>query len=55
MGRLPAVTDISGCAVFLASGLSRFVTGTTLHPDGGTYAASGWFNSPEPSPGRGAP
>jgi NAD(P)-dependent dehydrogenase (short-subunit alcohol dehydrogenase family) len=46
MGQLPAVTDISGCAVFLASGLSRFVTGTTLHPDGGTYAASGWFNWP---------
>jgi NAD(P)-dependent dehydrogenase (short-subunit alcohol dehydrogenase family) len=46
MGRAGLVTDVSGCAVFLASGLSRFVTGTTLHPDGGTFASSGWFNWP---------
>ncbi len=47
MGRLGEVTDVSGCVVFLASGLSSFVTGTTLHPDGGTYASSGWFNWPD--------
>lgn len=41
MGR---VDDVSGCVVFLAPRLSSYVTGTTLHPDGGTYASSGWFN-----------
>lgn len=46
MGRAGRVTDISGCAVFLASALSEYVTGTTLHPDGGTFASSGWFNWP---------
>ncbi len=38
--------DIGGCALFLASDLSRFVTGTALHADGGTWAASGWYNWP---------
>jgi len=39
--------DLSGCALFLASGLSAYVTGTTLHCDGGTQASSGWFQWPE--------
>lgn len=47
MGRAGAVTDVSGCVVFLASALSSYVTGTTLHPDGGTFASGGWFNWPE--------
>lgn len=46
MGRAGEVTDVSGCVVFLASGLSAYLTGTTLHPDGGTLASSGWFNWP---------
>jgi len=46
MGRAGLLTDVSGCVVFLASALSSFVTGSTLHPDGGTYASSGWFNWP---------
>lgn len=46
MGRVGHVHDISNCVVFLASGLSSFITGTTLHPDGGTLASSGWFNWP---------
>ncbi len=46
MGRVGHVHDVSNCVVFLASGLSSFVTGTTLHPDGGTLASSGWFNWP---------
>ena len=29
------------------SGLSSYLTGTTLHPDGGTFASSGWFNWPD--------
>ena len=44
MARSGVPTDVSGCVVFLASGLSSYVTGTTLHPDGGTFASSGWFN-----------
>lgn len=47
MGRPGDVTDVSGCVVFLASDLSRYVTGMTLRPDGGTSASSGWFNWPQ--------
>jgi hypothetical protein len=32
--------------VFLASGLASYVTGITLHVDGGTHAAGGWYTSP---------
>ncbi|MFF0081854.1 SDR family NAD(P)-dependent oxidoreductase [Streptomyces canus] len=46
MGRAGLPEDVSGCVVFLASALSSYVTGTTLHPDGGTHASSGWFNWP---------
>lgn len=34
--------DVAGAALFLASDLSRFVTGGTIHVDGGTHAAGGW-------------
>jgi 3-oxoacyl-[acyl-carrier protein] reductase len=34
--------DCAAPIVFLAGDLARFVTGTTLHVDGGTMAASGW-------------
>ena len=37
-----SVWDCAGAAVFLASDLSRFVTGSTIHVDGGTHAAGGW-------------
>ena len=47
MGRRGDYADIGGCALFLASDLSRFVTGTTLHPDGGTWASSGWSHWPD--------
>lgn len=46
MGRLGTPADISNAVVFLASGLSSYMTGTTLHPDGGTFASAGWFNWP---------
>jgi 3-oxoacyl-[acyl-carrier protein] reductase len=55
MGRAGAVEDISGCVVFLASALSSYVTGTTLHPDGGTFASSGWFNWPGTGWGNNVP
>lgn len=34
--------DVAGAALFLASDLSRFVTGGTIHVDGGTHASGGW-------------
>ena len=46
MGRVGVPEDVSGAVLFLLSGLSSYITGTTLHPDGGTFAASGWFNWP---------
>jgi NAD(P)-dependent dehydrogenase (short-subunit alcohol dehydrogenase family) len=46
MGRQGTYEDIGGCALFLASDLSKYVTGTTLHPDGGALASAGWFNWP---------
>jgi 3-oxoacyl-[acyl-carrier protein] reductase len=36
------VDDIAAAAVFLAGDLSRFVTGVTLHVDGGNVVAGGW-------------
>jgi NAD(P)-dependent dehydrogenase (short-subunit alcohol dehydrogenase family) len=36
------VDDVAAAAVFLASDLSRFITGSTLHVDGGNWAAGGW-------------
>ena len=38
--------DVCGAAVFLASTASRFVTGTTIHVDGGSDAARGWRRTP---------
>ena len=34
--------DAAAAVIFLASDMSRFITGSTIHLDGGTYAASGW-------------
>jgi NAD(P)-dependent dehydrogenase (short-subunit alcohol dehydrogenase family) len=39
------VDDVAGAVVFLASDLGRFVTGTTVHVDGGNLAAGGWGRS----------
>jgi 3-oxoacyl-[acyl-carrier protein] reductase len=47
MGRLGHVDEVGGAAIFLASELSSYVTGQTLHVDGGTAAASGWYHHPE--------
>ena len=41
------VDDIAGAAVYLAGDLSRFVTGTTVHVDGGNTAAAGWIRAGE--------
>lgn len=49
MGRTGHVDEMGGAAVFLASDLSSYVTGQTIHVDGGTSAAGGWY----PHPGDG--
>jgi 3-oxoacyl-[acyl-carrier protein] reductase len=40
------VDDVAGAVVFLASNLAQFVTGATLHVDGGNWAAGGWRRGP---------
>jgi NAD(P)-dependent dehydrogenase (short-subunit alcohol dehydrogenase family) len=44
--RAPSVEDIVNGVLFLASDLSRSITGTTLHIDGGTIAALGFLDWP---------
>lgn len=34
--------DVAAAVIWLVSPMSRFVTGSTVHVDGGTLAASGW-------------
>lgn len=45
VGRFGTPEDIANVALFLASDLSAFVTGTTVHADGGSLAAGGWFRT----------
>jgi 3-oxoacyl-[acyl-carrier protein] reductase len=47
MGRAGHVDEMAGAAVFLAGEMSSYVTGQTLHVDGGTQAASGWYHRPD--------
>ncbi len=42
LGYFGSPDDAAAAALFLASDLSRFVTGTTIHVDGGNWAAGGW-------------
>ncbi len=46
MARFGTPRDAAGCAVFLASELSAWVTGTTIHVDGGALAAGGFYRTP---------
>jgi len=46
LARFGTPDDIAGVALFLASDLSAFVTGTTVSADGGSRAAGGWFRTP---------
>ena len=47
MGRVGHVDECAGVAVFLASALSSYVTGQTIHVDGGTSASMGWYHHPD--------
>lgn len=47
MGRAGHVDEVAGAAVFLASDLASYITGQTIHVDGGTHAAGGWYHHPE--------
>jgi NAD(P)-dependent dehydrogenase (short-subunit alcohol dehydrogenase family) len=44
--KAPAVEDLVNAVLFLASDLSRAITGTTLHVDGGASAALGFIDWP---------
>ena len=44
LGRPGHVDEIASVAVFLASEMSAYLTGQTLHVDGGTHAAGGWYH-----------
>lgn len=44
IGRPGHVDEIAATAVFLASDMSVYLTGQTLHVDGGTHAAGGWYH-----------
>ncbi|MDT5140165.1 MAG: 3-oxoacyl-[acyl-carrier protein] reductase [Mycobacterium sp.] len=46
-GRPGHVDETASTAVFLASDMSTYITGQTLHVDGGTHAASGWYHNPQ--------
>ena len=39
------VDDVAAAVVYLVGRGGQFVTGTTVHVDGGTHAAGGWFRA----------
>jgi NAD(P)-dependent dehydrogenase (short-subunit alcohol dehydrogenase family) len=41
------VDDCAAAVVYLASDFSRFVTGSTVHPDSGNLASGGWKRFPD--------
>lgn len=52
LARAGHVDDVAAAAVFLANpNLSGFMTGTTLHVDGGNLAAGGWRRNPDDNDG----
>lgn len=47
LGRFGRPEDCAGAALYLASPLASWVTGTTIHVDGGALAAAGWMQTPD--------
>ena len=43
MRRAGHVDEMASAAVFLASDMASYITGQTIHVDGGTEAAGGWY------------
>jgi 3-oxoacyl-[acyl-carrier protein] reductase len=48
LGHFGATEDAAAVVLFLAGALARFVTGTTVHVDGGNWAAGGWRRLTDP-------
>ncbi len=46
LGRFGTAQDSAGAVLFLASPLAAWITGTSLHVDGGALAAAGWYRDP---------
>lgn len=46
LGRFGTPADCAGAALYLASDLAGWVTGTAIHVDGGALAAAGWTRTP---------
>lgn len=44
MRRAGHVDEMAAAAVFLASDMASYITGQTIHVDGGTAAAAGWYH-----------
>ncbi len=47
LGRFGTPQDAAGSALFLASELAAWITGTTINLDGGALAAGGWYQDPK--------
>ena len=47
LGRFGRPQDVAGAAMFLASPLAEWITGSAIHVDGGALAASGWTRAPD--------
>ncbi len=47
LGRFGQPSDSAGAALYLASPLAAWVTGTALNVDGGALAAGGWYRTPQ--------
>jgi NAD(P)-dependent dehydrogenase (short-subunit alcohol dehydrogenase family) len=47
LGRYGKAEEIADAVIYLASDMASWVSGTTLHVDGGALAASGWYRTPQ--------
>ena len=47
LGRFGRPEDMAGAALYLASPLASWVTGSSIHVDGGALAAAGWTRTPD--------
>lgn len=47
LGRFGAPEDIASAILFLAGPGAGWITGTTIHVDGGALAAAGWYRDPQ--------